>query len=86
MLNILICCYRSDDVFLSLSIISDDISMVLDARDIDKFPEDSVYSSEAYWKVITIGDGPLGFGKNNYNHFVSIIIIYFLKFNPCGCH
>ncbi|XP_019851162.1 PREDICTED: GATS-like protein 2 isoform X1 [Amphimedon queenslandica] len=54
---------RSDDVFLSLSIISDDISMVLDARDIDKFPEDSVYSSEAYWKVITIGDGPLGFDE-----------------------
>ena len=61
---ILISFSRSDDIFLSLSIIGDDISMVLDARDIDKFPEDSVYSSETYWKVITIGDGPLGFGKS----------------------
>ena len=28
-----------------------------------RFPEDCVYSSDAYWKVIKIGNGPLGFGE-----------------------
>ena len=50
--------------------------MVLDARDIDKFPEDSVYSSEAYWKVITIGDGPLGFGKQPLSLSLSLSLLF----------
>jgi len=35
--------------------------MVVDSRDINRFPEDSLYLSEGSWRLIRIGDGPLGF-------------------------
>ena len=35
--------------------------MVVDSRDIDRFPEDSFYLNEDCWRLIRIGEGPLGF-------------------------
>lgn len=53
----------SEERFFSISIIDDDVSLIVDTRDIYKFPPDSVYTNEAYLKVITIGNGPLGFDE-----------------------
>ena len=69
--------------FFSLSIIDDDISMVIDCRDISRlvcmyvtlppcvdvnimfrFPEGSLYHTEGTWKLLRIGEGPLGFGES----------------------
>jgi hypothetical protein len=49
--------------FFSLSIVDDDISMVIDCRDIDRFPEGSLYHTEGTWKLLRIGEGPLGFDE-----------------------
>ena len=75
-----------DGSFFSLSIVDDDISMVIDCRDVDRlvyllhccilqephssqcvcncrFPEGSLYHTEGTWKLLRIGEGPLGFGE-----------------------
>jgi hypothetical protein len=52
-----------DGSFFSLSIINDDISMVIDCRDMDRFPEGTLYHTEGSWKLLRIGEGPLGFDE-----------------------
>lgn len=53
----------SEEPFLSLSVIGDDISMVVDCREVERFPQDSLYYSEGCWRMIRIGEGPLGFDE-----------------------
>ena len=36
------------------------VSLVLSSR----FPEDALYFSEGSWRLIKIGEGPLGFGEH----------------------
>ena len=37
-----------------------------------RFPEDSFYLNEDCWRLIRIGEGPLGFGKNPETRAVGI--------------
>ncbi|KAL5477573.1 hypothetical protein EMCRGX_G024386 [Ephydatia muelleri] len=53
----------ADDAFFSLTIVEEDISIVMDSRQLQRFPDDALYCSEGVWRLLTIGGGPLGFDE-----------------------
>ncbi|XP_020628562.1 GATS-like protein 2 isoform X2 [Orbicella faveolata] len=52
--------------FFHISIVEGDISLVLDSEALSRFPEGSLYTNtnDEGWKMIRVGDAPLGFEES----------------------